>query len=96
MVLGLSTGPLVGTILGSAILLANWCPAAAPGPANAADSSLGAPPTTGERSLERYGFHGGFLAGSLRTEIPLPLFDPDPEHLWNRLFAAFWVRPLIP
>jgi hypothetical protein len=23
----------------------------------------------------------------------LPLYDPNPEHLWNRLFAAFYLRP---
>ena len=32
----------------------------------------------------------------MRAKVPLPLFDPDPGHLWNRLFAAFWVRPLKP
>ena len=24
---------------------------------------------------------------------PLPLYDPHPEHPWNRLCAAFYIRP---
>lgn len=35
----------------------------------------------------------GPLRGSLRRDAPLPLYDPQPEHLWNRLFAAFYIRP---
>jgi len=35
----------------------------------------------------------GPLRGSLRSDAPLPLYDPQPEHLWNRLFAAFYIRP---
>jgi hypothetical protein len=34
----------------------------------------------------------GDLAGSLRSSGPLALFDTDPQHLWNRLFAAFYIR----
>ncbi|MFH1268284.1 MAG: hypothetical protein ABIK89_21395 [Planctomycetota bacterium] len=35
----------------------------------------------------------GFLRGSLKSDRPLPLYDSAPEHLWNRLFAAFYIRP---
>lgn len=35
----------------------------------------------------------GPLRGSLKSDAPLPLYDAKPEHLWNRLFAAFYVRP---
>lgn len=38
-------------------------------------------------------YHAGELAGSLRSTEPLPLFDADRQHLWNRLFAAITVRP---
>jgi hypothetical protein len=37
-------------------------------------------------------YHAGELAGSLRTTEPLPLFDPDPHQLWNRIFAAATIR----
>src|SRR6187401_2286056 len=37
-------------------------------------------------------YHSGDLAGSLRSAEPLPLFDADPQHLWNRLFAAVTIR----
>src|SRR5262249_5113901 len=37
-------------------------------------------------------YHTGELAGSLRSNDPLPLFDADPKHLWNRLFAAVTIR----
>ncbi|WP_157606239.1 hypothetical protein [Schlesneria paludicola] len=36
--------------------------------------------------------HTGELAGSLRTADPLPLYDADPQHVWNRLFAAISIR----
>lgn len=35
----------------------------------------------------------GPLRGSLKSDVPLPLYDANPEHLWNRLFAAFYIRP---
>lgn len=39
-------------------------------------------------------FHAdGPLAGTLKSDQPLPLYDADPQHLWNRLFAAFYIRP---
>ena len=34
----------------------------------------------------------GDLRGSLRSEAALPLYDPDPAHRWNRLFAALYTR----
>ncbi len=34
----------------------------------------------------------GDLRGSLRSEAPLPLYDANSQHLWNRLFAALYVR----
>jgi hypothetical protein len=37
-------------------------------------------------------YHSGELAGSLRTTAP-PVFDADPQHLWNRIFAAVTIRP---
>lgn len=37
-------------------------------------------------------YREGDLRGSLRRDGPLPLYDPDPQHLWNRLFAALYVR----
>jgi hypothetical protein len=38
-------------------------------------------------------YHGGALAGSLRSTGPLALYHSDPDHLWNLLFAALYVRP---
>lgn len=35
----------------------------------------------------------GRLAGSLKSDKPIPLYDSDPNHLWNRLFAALFIRP---
>src|SRR5690242_17617637 len=40
-------------------------------------------------------YHTGELAGSLRSNEPPPLFDADPQHLWNRLFAAVTIRPSL-
>lgn len=37
-------------------------------------------------------YREGELAGSLKTSRPLPVYDADPQHLWNRLFAAFYTR----
>lgn len=36
--------------------------------------------------------HEGELAGSLKNDSPLPLYDADPQSLTNRLFAAFYIR----
>ncbi|HVC98873.1 MAG TPA: hypothetical protein VND64_34730 [Pirellulales bacterium] len=40
-------------------------------------------------------YHTGELAGSLRSSEPPALFDADPRHLWNRLFAAVTIRPRL-
>lgn len=40
-------------------------------------------------------YHSGELAGSLRSADPPPLFDADPQHLWNRLYAAATIRPSL-
>ena len=37
-------------------------------------------------------FHDGPRAGSLKSSAPLPLYDSDRQHVWNRLFAAFYIR----
>src|SRR5436190_10030724 len=37
-------------------------------------------------------FLEGELAGSLKSDRPLPLYDADPQSLANRLFAAFYLR----
>jgi len=37
-------------------------------------------------------FLEGELAGSLKSDRPLPLYDPDPQSLVNRVFAAFYIR----
>lgn len=37
-------------------------------------------------------YHEGELRGSLRVAGPLPLYDADPQHLWNRIFAAIAIR----
>ncbi len=39
-------------------------------------------------------FHAdGPLAGTLKSDRPLPLYDANPQHLWNRMFSAFYIRP---
>jgi hypothetical protein len=56
------------------------------------------PPAISAAELEEQDpayYHTGELAGSLRTTEPPPLFDPDPQHLWNRLFAAVTIRPSL-
>lgn len=35
----------------------------------------------------------GPLRGSLKSDQPLPLYNSDRDHLWNRLFATFYIRP---
>lgn len=46
--------------------------------------------------LARYYFTKGFHAGSLRARVALPVYVADPDHLWNRLFAALYVREVRP
>jgi len=38
-------------------------------------------------------YREGPLRGSLKSDNPLPLYAADPAHLWNRLFAVFYIRP---
>jgi hypothetical protein len=38
-------------------------------------------------------YRDGLLRGSLKSDRPLPLYDANPNHLWNRLFAVFYIRP---
>ena len=49
-------------------------------------------PAAGIEEQDPAYYHTGPLAGSLRSNDPLPLFDADPQHLWNRLFAAVTIR----
>ncbi|MBP85827.1 MAG: hypothetical protein CMJ64_03780 [Planctomycetaceae bacterium] len=37
-------------------------------------------------------YHTGALAGSLKSAEPLSVYDADPQHPWNRLFAALYTR----
>ena len=46
-----------------------------------------------DRNLKGFYHHSGPLAGSLKSDNPLPLFDAEPQHLWNRMFSAFYIRP---
>lgn len=51
--------------------------------------------TTSGADLSSYVHHDGPLAGTLKSDAPLPLYDPDPQHLWNRIYAAFYIRPRV-
>jgi len=53
----------------------------------------GAEPYHSSQSLSSYYHHDGPLAETLKSDAPLPLFHSDPNHLWNRLFSAFYIRP---
>ena len=48
--------------------------------------------TTNGAGPEDWYYREGPLRGSLKSDAPLPLYDSQPEHLWNRLFAAFYIR----
>jgi len=37
-------------------------------------------------------YYEGELAGSLKSDAPLAIYDQDPQSLVNRLFAAFYIR----
>ncbi len=45
--------------------------------------------------LSHYFFQDGPLRATLKSDAPLPLYDADPAHLWNRMFAAFYIRPRV-
>ena len=51
-----------------------------------------ASPIYGE-DLHEYFHADGPLAGTLKSDRPLPLYDADPQHLWNRMYSAFYIRP---
>jgi hypothetical protein len=53
------------------------------------------PSATWGADLSPYIHHGGPLAGTVKSAAPLPLYDDDPQHLWNRMYAAFYIRPRI-
>lgn len=38
-------------------------------------------------------YQDGPLRGSLKSDKPLPLYHPDPDHIWNCLFTLFYTRP---
>lgn len=42
---------------------------------------------------QQWSYTEGPMRGSLRSDGPLPLYHADTNHLWNRLFAAFYIRP---
>ena len=37
--------------------------------------------------------HMGLVGTALNSDAPLPLYDADPNHLWNRLFSCLYIRP---
>lgn len=45
--------------------------------------------------LADYHHHDGPLAGTLKSDSPLPIYDADPNHLWNRIYAVFYIRPRL-
>jgi hypothetical protein len=51
--------------------------------------------TAGANDLAAYIHQDGPLAGTLKSDVPLPLYDADPQHLWNRMYAAFYIRPRV-
>ena len=51
-----------------------------------------ASPIYGE-DLHEFIHADGSLVGTLKSDRSLPLYDADREHLWNRLFSAFYIRP---
>lgn len=55
-------------------------------------TSISVYPAWAAAGAEEWYYTEGALRGSLKSEQPLPLYDPDPKHLWNRLFAAFYIR----
>ncbi len=37
--------------------------------------------------------HAGPASTTLTSAAPLPVYDADPGHLWNRLFSSLYIRP---
>ena len=46
-----------------------------------------------ENLLESYYHQSGPMEGMLKSDSPLPLFDSNPDHLWNRLYSLLYIRP---
>lgn len=55
--------------------------------------SLGLPAVCPADDLADYIHQQGPLKGSLKSDAPRPIFHADAEHVWNRLFAALYIRP---
>ena len=45
--------------------------------------------------LGGYIHQDGPLKGTLKSADPLPLYDADVRHLWNRIYSAFYIRPRV-
>ena len=69
-------------------MLAVVCLGVAVGASDDADKGK----TDTEKEADQFYYHDGPLAGSLKRDWPPPIFDADIGHLWNRLFAAFFIR----
>jgi len=67
-----------GRLVGACLLV--FCGLSLMSPHNAATEDAAAYHTEGD------------LRGSLRSEAPLAIYHSDPQHLWNRLFAALYTR----
>ncbi len=52
----------------------------------------GGVPLTHSSEPEPAYHQGGKLDGSLKSALPLAVYHADSNHLWNRLFAAFYTR----
>ncbi|MEX0978275.1 MAG: hypothetical protein WDZ48_05460 [Pirellulales bacterium] len=46
-------------------------------------------------NLDEYSHQQGPLKGTLKSDSPLPIYDADAGHLWNRLFSALYIRPRV-
>src|SRR4051794_29276803 len=61
-----------------------------------AASMLPSPSLGPDRASTAYGQNvnsGAKASGRLAAaSVPVTIYDPDPEHLWNRLHKALWVR----
>lgn len=45
--------------------------------------------------LSQFIYQEGPLRGTLKSDAPLPIYDSNPTHLWNRIYAAFYIRPRV-
>ncbi len=51
--------------------------------------------STRANDLKEYFHQDHHLHGTLKSDSPLPLYDADPEHLWNRLYSVLYIRPRL-